>query len=271
MRSDAKFEVDMDIRNTDRTVGARVGGWIAKRFGDSALEDGKIVYNFKGAAGQSFGAFMPKGMTLKLKGEANDYVAKGLCGGEIVIAPPDDINFVPENNTIIGNVACYGATSGKLFVRGQSGHRFCVRNSGVHAVVEGIGEHGCEYMTGGIAVILGDVGYNFGAGMSGGVAYVYNKNGKFMRHCNQEMVSLKPVEEESDVSTLKSMIAEHQQKTGSTVAKAILDNFDEELKNFIKVLPDDYHSMMVEIEKAKQEGLAGMEMLTVAFERTVAK
>ncbi len=271
IKSDTKFEVDMDIRNTDRTVGARVGGWIAKRFGDSALEDGKIVYNFKGAAGQSFGAFMPKGMTLNLKGEANDYVAKGLCGGEIVIAPPDDINFVPENNTIIGNVACYGATSGKLFVRGQSGHRFCVRNSGVHAVVEGIGEHGCEYMTGGIAVILGDVGYNFGAGMSGGVAYVYNKNGKFVRHCNQEMVSLKPVEDESDIKTLKEMITEHQQKTGSTVAKAILDHFDSELAHFVKVLPDDYRSMMVEIEKAKQEGLVGMELLTVAFERKIAK
>ena len=271
IKSDEKFEVDMDIRNADRTVGARVGGWIAKRFGDGMLEDHKIIYNFKGAAGQSFGAFMPKGMTLNLKGEANDYVAKGLCGGEIVIVPPDDINFVPENNTIIGNVACYGATGGKLFVRGQSGHRFCVRNSGVHAVVEGIGEHGCEYMTGGIAVVLGDVGYNFGAGMSGGIAYVYNKNGKFIRHCNQEMVSLKPVDDEGDIAILKSMITEHQQKTGSTVAKAILDNFEEELGNFIKVLPDDYQSMMVEIEKAKQEGLRGMEMLTTAFERKIAK
>ena len=271
MECDTPFTMDMAIHNTDRTVGARVGGWLAKRFGDTVLKDGKIVYNFKGAAGQSFGAFMPKGMTLNLRGEANDYVAKGLCGGEIVIAPPEDINYVPEENTIIGNVACYGATGGKLFVRGQSGHRFCVRNSGVHAVVEGIGEHGCEYMTGGITVVLGNVGYNFGAGMSGGVAYVYDKDDKFVRHCNQEMVSLLPVDHESDIETLKSMITEHAEKTGSTVAQAILDNFDSELKKFIKVLPDDYNSMMIEIEKAKEEGLSGLEMLTTAFERKIAK
>ena len=161
--------------------------------------------------------------------------------------------------------------AGKLFVRGQSGHRFCVRNSGVHAVVEGIGEHGCEYMTGGIAVILGDVGYNFGAGMSGGVAYVYDKSGRFKKHCNQEMVSLMPVSDVCDIDTLRSMIAEHAEKTGSTVAKGILDNFDDELCRFIKVLPDDYNSMLREIEKAAKEGLTGMEMLTVAFERKIAK
>ena len=271
IKSDTDFKIDMDIRNTDRTVGARVGGWVAKHFGDDTLGDGKIVYNFKGSAGQSFGAFMPKGISLNLVGEANDYVAKGLCGGEIVIRPPENINFVPEDNTIIGNVACYGATGGKLFVRGQSGHRFCVRNSGVHAVVEGIGEHGCEYMTGGIAVILGDVGYNFGAGMSGGVAYVYDKNGRFEGHCNQDMVSLLQVQDKSDIDTLRSMITEHAEKTGSTVAQGILDNFDDELCRFIKVLPDDYNSMLIEMEKAKSEGLTGMEMLTVAFERKIAK
>ena len=271
IKSDTKFEMDLDIQNTDRTVGARVGGWIAHRFGDAVLDDGKIVYNFKGAAGQSFGAFMPKGMTLCLKGEANDYVAKGLCGGEIVIVPPKDTTYVPEDNTIIGNVACYGATAGKLFVCGQSGHRFCVRNSGVHAVVEGIGEHGCEYMTGGIVVILGDVGYNFAAGMSGGIAYVYDKNNKLLGHCNQEMVSLMPIKQDIDKQTIREMVTEHAEKTGSAIARAILVNWDIELSHFIKVLPDDYNSMLIEMEKATKEGLEGMEMLTVAFERKIAK
>jgi len=267
----SNFSMNMDIMNTDRTVGARVGGWLANRFGDDTLPDGKIVFNLDGSAGQSFGAFMPQGMTLNLTGEANDYVAKGMCGGEIVIKPPEDITYTPEENTIIGNVACYGAIGGKLFVRGQSGHRFCVRNSGVHAVLEGIGEHGCEYMTGGVVAILGDVGYNFAAGMSGGIAYVYDKNRKLDRHCNKEMVTLLPVELDEDINRLKAMITEHAEKTGSTVAHAILGDFENQLQRFVKILPDDYAAMLNEMEKAKAEGLEGMEMLTAAFERKIAQ
>ncbi|MEX1376891.1 MAG: glutamate synthase large subunit [Eubacteriales bacterium] len=270
VESNQKVEINMPISNIDRTTGTRLGGWLAKRYGDHGLADDSIVYNFKGTAGQSLGAFLPKGITLNVEGDSNDYVAKGLCGGKIIVAPPKDAAYVPEENTVIGNVACYGATSGELYARGMAGERFCVRNSGVLAVVEGVGDHGCEYMTGGKAVILGEVGYNFAAGMSGGVAYVYDVKGDLEEHCNMEMITIAVPEIDEEIEQLKALITNHQKYTGSTVAEKILKDWDKSLKKFKKVMPIDYKEMLDEIEKATKEGYEGEEMLTIAFERKVA-
>lgn len=265
-----KIEINMPISNTDRSTGTRLGGWLAKRYGDDGLDDDSIVYNFVGTAGQSLGAFLPKGVTLNVTGDANDYVAKGLCGGKIVVTPPSDAAYVPEENTVIGNVACYGATSGELYARGLAGERFCVRNSGVHAVVEGIGDHGCEYMTGGKAVILGEVGYNFAAGMSGGIAYVYDKGNNLEEHCNMDMITVSPIDKDEEIRQLKTLIGNHKDYTGSLVADNILNNWAKSLKKFKKVMPIDYKQMLDEMEKASNEGYEGEEMLTVAFERKIA-
>lgn len=265
-----KIEINMPISNADRSTGTRLGGWLAKRYGDDGLEDDSIVYNFKGTAGQSLGAFLPKGITLNVEGDANDYVAKGLCGGKIIVSPPKDAAYVPEENTVIGNVACYGATSGQLYARGLAGERFCVRNSGVQAVVEGVGDHGCEYMTGGKAVILGEVGYNFAAGMSGGIAYVYDAKDELKVHCNMEMITISNVKLDEEINELKALIKNHEQYTGSTVAGKILKDWDKSIKKFKKVMPIDYKEMLDEIDKAKSEGYTGEEMLTVAFKRKVA-
>jgi len=270
VESKQKVQINMPISNVDRSTGTRLGGWLAKRYGDDGLDDDSIVYNFKGTAGQSLGAFLPKGITLNVEGDANDYVAKGLCGGKIIVTPPADAAYIPEENAVIGNVACYGATSGELYARGIAGERFCVRNSGVLAVVEGIGDHGCEYMTGGKAVILGGVGYNFAAGMSGGVAYVFDVNDDLNEHCNMEMVTISSLNKDKEISELKSLIEKHMNYTGSSVAGNILNNWNESIKKFRKVMPNDYKQMLEEIEKAENEGYNGEEMLTVAFERKVA-
>ena len=217
-----------------------------------------------------FGAFLAPGVELRLEGDANDYAGKGLCGGRIVITPPADAAYVPEENTVIGNVACYGATSGEMYARGMAGERFCVRNSGVQAVVEGIGDHGCEYMTGGKAVILGEVGYNFAAGMSGGVAYVYDEKGDLEEHCNMDMVSILDLDSDEEIRQLKILISNHKEYTGSTVAEKVLSGWDNNVKTFKKIMPIDYKQMLDEIDKAKSEGYKGEEMLTVAFERKVA-
>ncbi|MCK5129273.1 MAG: glutamate synthase subunit alpha, partial [Clostridiales bacterium] len=234
-----KVVVKMNTQNTDRTTGTRMGTWIAKRYGNYGIEKDTITYKLKGTAGQSLGAFIPQAITMELMGDANDYVAKGMCGGKVIIYPPNDATYEAHENTIIGNVACYGATDGELYVRGLAGERFCVRNSGVTAVVEGIGDHGCEYMTGGTVAILGPVGYNFAAGMSGGVAYVYDKVGDFSKHCNMEMITLEKVEDKSEQIKLHQMIKKHKLYTGSSVADKIIGDWDNSIKKFVKVLPID--------------------------------
>jgi glutamate synthase (NADPH/NADH) large chain len=232
------------VLNTDRTVGTILSNEISKLYGSAGLPDDTIHFKFTGTAGQSFGAFNTKGVTLELEGDANDYFGKGLSGARLVVYPSSKANFVPEENIIIGNVAFYGATSGSAYIRGKAGERFCVRNSGVHAVVEGVGDHGCEYMTGGRVVVLGDTGRNFAAGMSGGIAYVYDVKGNFATMCNKEMVDLDPVIN-GDSEELKTIIENHFRNTKSTVAQFILDDFENQLKNFVKVFPRDYKKVLL--------------------------
>jgi glutamate synthase (ferredoxin) len=232
-----KFEVP--IRNINRTVGTMLGAEISRKYGVKGLPDDTIQITFKGSAGQSFGAFVPKGVTLRLEGDANDYVGKGLCGGKIAVYPSTDITFVPEENIIAGNVLLYGATSGEAYFRGKVGERFGVRNSGVYAVVEGVGDHGCEYMTGGRVIVIGETGRNFAAGMSGGIAYVWNKTGDFEIRCNKEMVALEGLEDE-DVKLIQDMLRKHQDYTGSTVAAQFLKNWETMAKQLIKVMPVEY-------------------------------
>jgi len=231
------------IKNTDRTVGTILSNEITKKYRAEGLPEDTIHFKFNGTAGQSFGAFNTRGVTLELEGDANDYFGKGLSGARLIVYPPREASYTPEENIIIGNVAFYGATSGEAFIRGKAGERFAVRNSGVHAVVESCGDHGCEYMTGGRVVILGDTGRNFAAGMSGGIAYVYDVKGKFAGNCNTEMVDLDPVGE-VDIAELQDLIARHYAYTGSAVAKFVLDDFESQLKNFIKVFPRDYKKVV---------------------------
>jgi glutamate synthase (ferredoxin) len=229
------------------------------------LPENTVSLIFNGSAGQSFGAFIPRGITLKLSGDANDYLGKGLSGGKIVLYPPNGSTFKAEENIIAGNVAFYGATSGRAYIRGMAGERFCVRNSGVTAVVEGVGDHGCEYMTGGTVVILGQTGRNFAAGMSGGIAYVYDEQGDFDSRCNREMVALEPLDE-SDTATLKSLLEQHAEETGSLQATSILSRWHECQSLFVKVMPMDYKRVLQALERAKATGLSGDDALAAAFE-----
>ncbi|HRW99964.1 MAG TPA: glutamate synthase-related protein, partial [Cyclobacteriaceae bacterium] len=249
-----KFESvkkEFSINNQDRAVGAMLSNEISKKLGAPGLPDGTIHFKFKGTAGQSFGAFSAKGLTLELEGDANDYVGKGLSGARLVIYPDRSSTFKANDNIVIGNVAFYGATSGEAYIRGLAGERFCVRNSGARVVVEGVGDHGCEYMTGGIAVILGPAGRNFAAGMSGGVAYVYDAGRTFASNCNMEMVLLDTLESD-DFKTIKSMISEHARLTGSDAAHHLLDNWDLNSARFIKVMPLDYKKVL-EAKKKQSE------------------
>ncbi len=239
LENQQKVYKEFDIRNTDRTVGTILSNEITKKYRGEGLPADTLHFKFTGTAGQSFAAFNTKGITLELEGDANDYFGKGLSGARLIIYPPKQANYTPEENIIIGNVAFYGATSGEAFIRGKAGERFCVRNSGVNAVVESVGDHGCEYMTGGRVVVLGDTGRNFAAGMSGGIAYVYDVKGKFPDNCNREMIDLDPLDAD-DAQILQQMISRHYSYTGSTVAKFILNDFENQLKNFIKVFPKDY-------------------------------
>jgi glutamate synthase (NADPH/NADH) large chain len=239
-------ELDLAIGNTDRAVGAMLSGEVAKRYGNAGLQDNTITVNFKGSAGQSFGAFLAAGITFHLEGEANDYLGKGLSGGQIALVPPKTADFAPENNIIGGNTLLYGATSGEVYINGQVGERFCVRNSGAIAVVEGAGDHCCEYMTGGRTVVLGSTGKNFAAGMSGGLAYVLNLKGNFDYFCNMEMVELTLIDDKSDSLELHRLISNHYHYTQSPLAKRILDNWDEYLKHFIKVTPIEYKKVLQE-------------------------
>ena len=236
--------LEFPIKNTDRSTGAMLSGVVAKKYGDAGLPDNTIQCLFKGAAGQSFGAFLAHGISFRLEGDANDYVGKGLSGGKIVIVPPQGSTFAPEANIIAGNTILYGATSGEIYINGRVGERFCVRNSGATAVVEGVGDHCCEYMTGGRTVVLGTTGRNFAAGMSGGIAYVWNPNGDFDYFCNMEMVELSLIEEMADNRELYRLIGNHYKHTHSPLAGAMLDNWDEYVQQFIKVIPIEYKKVL---------------------------
>jgi glutamate synthase domain-containing protein 3 len=242
---------ELDIINTNRTVGTILSHEIAKRWGEDCLPDGTIHFKLTGSAGQSFGAFLARGVTLELVGDANDYVGKGLSGGRIIIYPPAASSFVPEENIIIGNVALYGATGGEAFFRGRAAERFAVRNSGARAVIEGVGDHGCEYMTGGRVLILGPTGRNFAAGMSGGIAYVWDPNDRFLLNCNMGMVELEKIDTDEDAAELRELIEKHRDLTGSTVANHVLANWDDVLMQFIKVMPTDYKRVLLEQKAAE--------------------
>jgi glutamate synthase (NADPH/NADH) large chain len=248
-----KVRIDLPIININRTVGTMLSHEIAKAQGEDLLPDGTIHIRFTGSAGQSLGAWLAKGVTIELEGDANDYVGKGLSGGVIAIYPPRESTFVPEENILLGNVALYGATSGYAFFRGRAAERFCVRNSGAHAVVEGVGDHGCEYMTGGRAVILGPTGRNFAAGMSGGIAYVYDADGDFITRCNLGLVELEKVETAHDTSELLNLIMAHYNYTKSKVAKRLMDNWASEVSRFVKVMPTDYKRVLAERQKHDEE------------------
>lgn len=250
-----KVWISREIHNTDRTVGAMLSGEIARKYGNTGLPDSTINCKFRGSAGQSFGAFLSRGVSFYLEGESNDYLGKGLSGGRIVVTPPRDATFKPEENIIIGNTVLYGATGGEVYVRGVAGERFCVRNSGALAVIEGVGDHCCEYMTGGRTVVLGGTGRNFAAGMSGGIAYVLDMDGNFDYYCNKGLVELSPVGDSDDINQLQSYIANHYNYTGSDLAEKILTDWDAYLPRFVKVIPFEYKKVLEEqkLEKLKNK------------------
>ncbi len=245
LESQQKVEASFAIRNVHRTVGAMLGGEIARRYGSAGLPDETIHYKFRGSAGQSFGAFVPNGVTLELEGDTNDYLGKGLSGGRIIAYPPKTSSFLPEESILVGNVVLYGATSGEVFLNGIAGERFAVRNSGATAVVEGVGDHGCEYMTRGLVVVLGSTGRNFAAGMSGGIAYVYDDQGDFStRRCNKASVDLEPLVESEDIETVRGLLARHRDATGSPRAAWVLEHWADVQPKFIKVFPHEYKRVL---------------------------
>jgi glutamate synthase (NADPH/NADH) large chain len=246
--------IDLPIRNVNRTVGALLGHEVTKRWKGEGLPEDTINIHFKGSAGQSFGAFVPRGITMRLEGDANDYLAKGLSGGRLIVHPDERAPFVAETQIIAGNVICYGATSGEVFIRGLVGERFCVRNSGALAVVEGVGDHGCEYMTGGRVIVLGDTGRNFGAGMSGGIAYVYDQRDDFDRRVNYEMVAVEKLDE-GDREFLRATVERHYEYTESAVAKRMLAAWSVEVSRFRKVMPVDFKRVLNAMKEAQAEGL----------------
>ena len=256
----------MPIRNVNRAVGTMLGSAVTRRYGVEGLPTDTIQLSFNGSAGQSFGAFVPRGLTLKLEGDANDYLGKGLSGGKIIVYPPREATFTPQENVIIGNVAFYGATSGEAYIGGVAGERFCVRNSGVHAVVEALGDHGCEYMTGGRVVVLGQTGRNFAAGMSGGIAYVLDERGDFERRCNREMVQLTSVEDAQEAEAIKSMVFRHAEYTGSSRATEVLLQWDEWLPKFVRVIPHDYKRVLDAQKLVRESGMTDEGAEMAAFE-----
>lgn len=283
LESRKSVKIDTRINNTNRTVGTMLSGEVARRFGHAGLADGAIHVKAKGTAGQSFGAFLAHGITIELEGEANDYVGKGLSGGRLIVYPPKDCPIIAEENIIVGNTVLYGATGGEVFFRGVAGERFAVRNSGATAVVEGLGDHGCEYMTGGTVVVLGQTGRNFAAGMSGGVAYVLDETGNFEQRCNMSMVELEPVPQEdaasdetrgeleshgkvnvnhlglADETLLRGLIEKHMHYTNSARAKAILDNWNTFRGRFVKVMPTEYRRALAEMASAQQSKKSELE------------
>ena len=271
LKNKTKKSIDIDITNTDRSVGTIFGSEITKRYHDNTLDDDFFVVRCHGAGGQSFGAFIPKGLTLELEGDSNDYFGKGLSGGKLKVYPPKGSNFKRDENIIIGNVALYGATSGKAFISGVAGERFCVRNSGAIAVAEGVGDHGCEYMTGGRVVILGKTGKNFAAGMSGGIAYVLDEDSDLYMKMNKELVSIGGVKDKYDIAELRDIIQQHVDATGSPKGKEILDNFEYYLPKFKKILPNDYAKMMQAIFVLEEKGMSPEQAKIEAFYMTTKK
>ena len=264
LQTGQKRSIEVDVMNTDRAFGTILGSEITRKFGDTLEEDTfRVLCN--GAGGQSFGAFIPKGLTLELVGDSNDYFGKGLSGGKLIVYPPKGSTFKQDENIIIGNVALYGATSGKAFINGVAGERFCVRNSGAIAVVEGVGDHGCEYMTGGRVVVLGTTGKNFAAGMSGGIAYVMDEDNDLYMRVNKEMVSMSEITNKYDVIELKDMIQEHVALTNSEKGKKILENFGEYLPKFKKIIPYDYDRMLKTIVQMEEKGLSAEQAQIEAF------
>jgi glutamate synthase (ferredoxin) len=271
-----RVEADLAIRNVNRVVGTSLGSEVTRRYGGAGLPEDTIKLNFRGSAGQSFGAFIPNGITLTLEGDANDYLGKGLSGGKVVLFPPRESTFVAEENVITGNVAFYGATSGEAYIRGIAGERFCVRNSGLKAVVEGVGDHGCEYMTGGRVVVIGKTGRNFAAGMSGGVAYVLDESGEggaagggFERVCNKEMVQLFPLSDPVETAEVRRLLERHVEYTGSMRAKALLDEWPTTVSRFIRVVPNDYRRVMEAQARMRERGLSDDEAEMAAFVENV--
>jgi glutamate synthase (ferredoxin) len=260
-----KVTATLPIRNVNRTVGTILGNEITKKHWHG-LPDDTVHLKFNGSAGQSFGAFIPKGVTLEISGDANDYVGKGMSGGRIIVYPPEGSTFAAEENIIAGNTALYGATAGQLFLRGVAGERFAVRNSGVDAVVEGVGDHGCEYMTGGRVVVLGTTGRNFAAGMSGGIAYVLDEKGDFATRCNTSMSDLFALEDQAEIDSLYELIKQHAEATKSQKAFKVLALWEQSVKQFVKVLPRDYARVLKALDKAKADGLTGDDALIAAFE-----
>ncbi len=253
LESGEKVEIERSVRNVNRSVGTLLSGEVARRYGSKGLPADTIGIRLTGSAGQSFGAFLASGISLHLDGDANDYVGKGMSGGRIVIRPPDKSTFRPEKNIIVGNVVLYGATAGQVYLNGCAGERFAIRNSGATAVVEGVGDHGCEYMTGGVIVVLGPTGLNFAAGMSGGIAYVYDEQRLFDQRCNLDMVDLEAVTDKKDVSLLKRMLRQHIKFTGSPLAQSILDNWHDKIHQFVKVMPMEYRRALGQMLKEDAE------------------
>jgi len=260
-----KVKAKLDIRNTNRVVGTILGSEVTRRYGPQGLPEDTIHFHFQGSAGQSFGAFIPPGITLELEGDANDYFGKGLSGGKVILYPPEGSTFVPAENIIVGNVAFYGATNGEAYIRGMAGERFCVRNSGVRAVVEGVGDHACEYMTGGRLVVLGQTGRNFAAGMSGGIAYVLDEDGMFKSRCNLETVSIEALDQR-DMQEVEELLKRHAVYTHSARAWRLLALWQETALRFVKVMPKDYRRVVEALQAAEARGLVGDEALMAAFE-----
>ncbi len=259
-------EATLPIRNTNRVVGTMLGSEVTRRHGAEGLPEDTVRLHFKGSAGQSFGAFVPRGVTLTLEGDANDYIGKGLSGGKLVVYPPAGARFVAEENIIVGNVAFYGATAGEAYVRGVAGERFCVRNSGVQAVVEGVGDHGCEYMTGGRVVVLGRTGRNFAAGMSGGLAYVLDEAGGFEKVCNRELVSLARLEDPEEIAAVRRLVERHVACTRSALGQRVLEGWEELLPRFVCVVPNDYRRVVQAQERMRRRGLSPEQAEMAAFE-----
>ena len=264
METGASCETTVAVHSVDRTLGTLLGAEITRRFG-SSLKDDTYTVHAHGGGGQSFGAFIPKGLTMRLSGDSNDYFGKGLSGGKLTVKPPAGSRLAAEENVIIGNVALYGATGGSAYINGRAGERFCIRNSGAEAVVEGIGNHGCEYMTGGRVVVLGPVGKNFAAGMSGGIAYILDQNHDFYLNLNKEFVTMGPVTEKDDVRELRAIIERHVLETGSPLAKRILSDFQSYLPSFVKVMPNDYARMLSAISRFEEKGMSREQAEMEAF------
>jgi glutamate synthase (ferredoxin) len=261
-----RVEADIPIRNVNRVVGTITGSEITRKWGAAGLPEDTVRLRFHGSAGQSFGAFLPPGMTFELAGDANDYIGKGLSGGRLIVHPPSGSPFAAEDNMIVGNVAFYGATAGEAYINGMAGERFCVRNSGLNAVVESVGDHGCEYMTGGRVIVLGPTGRNFGAGMSGGVAYILDERGDFEGNANGQMVGFEALEDAAEIAELRVCIERHLEYTGSSKARRVLDTWEESVPRFVKVMPKDYKRVLACIRRAHDQGLTGDEAIMAAFE-----